>query len=228
MTCCQIFLCWALVSIQMYIKLPLLCQGRFTFTTELPFFTREVHFSGIECKKFDSTEQHSISQGLPQKWCSPAFSLLSKPQFFVRTPFSLLWKPHNFFGKGERAETFILPPWWLLQLNRFEAFGKWYRVESHNIFGRQKWKTEVWFKDWCEISNKAFGVMSRGGRESQTFRFMRGQSRQTATNQWKVGKHKERGNKSTLSLKVQVERVELPYCYFFSPWPTQKVKKLRF
>ena len=72
------------------IKLPLLCQGRFTFTTELPFFTREVHFSGIECKKFDSTEQHSISQGLPPKWCSPAFSLLSKPQFFVRTPFSLL------------------------------------------------------------------------------------------------------------------------------------------
>ena len=123
------------VSIQMFIKLPLLCQGRFTFTTELPFFTREVHFSGIECKKFDSTEQHSISQGLPQKWCSPAFSLLSKSHFFVRTQFSLLWKPHNFSGKGERAETCILPPRWLLQLTqvKFEAFGIWCNC-------RQNWK----------------------------------------------------------------------------------------
>ena len=117
-------------------------------------YKRGASLRNWKCKKFDSTEQHSISQGLPQKCCSPAFSLLSKPhKFFVETS--------NFLFCGNLT-----------------IFCHWREREEKPVFCHQG-DFDEWFKVWCKIS-KAFGVMSKG---TQTFRFMRGQSRQTATHE---------------------------------------------
>ena len=83
------------------------------------------------------------------------------------------------------------------------VFGKWYRIESRNLFGLKKWKTEVWFKDWWEVS-KVRGVMSRGGKKREPKLSLYERPKQPDGNPWKVRKHKEKGNKSTLSLNSGV------------------------
>ena len=106
-----------------------------------------------------------------------------------------------FFGKGETAQTCNLSPRWLLQLNqvKFEAFGKWYRIESHNLFVLKIWKTEVWFKRFI----KRLVSCQEEKRRTQTFRFTRGQSRQTVTHERSESIRKKE-TKWTLSLNSGV------------------------
>ena len=183
------------------------------------------------------------------------FSFVETSHFFVLTPFSLLWKPHNFFGKGKRAETSILPPRWLLHLNQVQFLANDTELKVAIVSDWRNEKLKYDSKIDVKFPKCVVSCQEEERKENPNYRFTRGQSSQTATHERSESIRKRETNQRYRWIqqwasdlvtiwdycmilpsgfsdqevpKVQVERVELPYFYFFSPWQTQKMKKLRF